>query len=69
MRGGTVRFQAQYLKKIRVPDPTTLDEQIAADLRTAFGARDVEKATRSAARAYNIDLIEYELTESVGASA
>ena len=39
MRGGTYRFQAQYLRKIRVPDPTTLSTDLAVALTEAFRAR------------------------------
>ena len=28
MRGGTLRFQAQYLRRIRVPDPASLSEDV-----------------------------------------
>lgn len=61
MRGGTLRFQAQYLKRIRVPDPMTLDRKIADALSTSFRARDVDAATKAAALAYGIDPQEYEL--------
>lgn len=61
MRGGTLRFQAQYLKRIRVPDPTTLDPTIAYTLKTAFRSRDADAATTAAAGAYDIDSREYEL--------
>lgn len=63
MRGGTLRFQSQYLKKIRVPNPETLDPRIADDLRCAFRNRDVRAATLAAARAFSIDPVEYELAE------
>lgn len=63
MRGGTLRFQSQYLKKIRVPNPETLDPRIADELRQAFRNRDVQAATLAAARAFAIDPTEYELTE------
>ncbi|MET8996087.1 Eco57I restriction-modification methylase domain-containing protein [Amycolatopsis sp. Hca4] len=65
MRGGTLRFQAQYLKKIRVPAPTAISGELADDLRRAFRVRDVEAATSAAARAYGIDILEYELTDTV----
>jgi adenine-specific DNA-methyltransferase len=61
MRGGTLRFQAQYLKRIRVPSPESIDEANKEALRTAFLARDVEQATNAAAIAYAIDLKDYEL--------
>ncbi|MFD5091882.1 Eco57I restriction-modification methylase domain-containing protein [Amycolatopsis thailandensis] len=65
MRGGTLRFQAQYLKKIRVPAPTAIPGELADELRRAFRARDVEAATSAAARVYGIDILEYELTDTV----
>ncbi|MGV9596779.1 Eco57I restriction-modification methylase domain-containing protein [Streptosporangium sandarakinum] len=55
MRGGTLRFQAQYLRRIRVPDPSELDEQTCNALREAFDNRDVQAATQAALRAYDLD--------------
>jgi adenine-specific DNA-methyltransferase len=48
MNGGTLRFQAQYLKRIRVPHPGEIDAAIADALRAAFRARDTDAATRAA---------------------
>ncbi|MFD4675729.1 PaeR7I family type II restriction endonuclease [Lentzea sp. NPDC058450] len=61
MRGGTLRFQAQYLKLIRVPNSDKIDAGTQEALRTAFRTRDVEAATRAAAKAYGIALKDYEL--------
>ncbi|MBO0804392.1 MAG: Eco57I restriction-modification methylase domain-containing protein [Nocardiopsaceae bacterium] len=61
MRGGTLRFQAQYLKRIRVPSPDSIDPAIQAALRTAFRNRDADAATRAAAVAYGIPLKDYDL--------
>lgn len=61
MRGGTLRFQAQYLKQIRVPLADSLDTDTTEALRKAFLARDVDAATEAAARAYGIDVDRYEL--------
>ena len=55
MRGGTYRFQAQYLRKIRVPDPTTLTNDQAVALAGAFRARDRSLATTVAAEVYAVD--------------
>ncbi|WP_229812275.1 Eco57I restriction-modification methylase domain-containing protein [Lentzea flava] len=55
MRGNTLRFQSQYLKKIRVPDYAQLGQQSKEALREAFLARDVEAATAVALRAYGLD--------------
>lgn len=62
MRGGTLRFQAQYLKQIRVPNPEQIDPSVAQALRAAFRDRDVDGATKAACEAYGIDIAEYELT-------
>ncbi|UQS32127.1 Eco57I restriction-modification methylase domain-containing protein [Streptomyces fradiae] len=54
MRGGTLRFQAQYLRKIRVPDPATISEGDQAALAAAFDKRDREAATEAALRVYGL---------------
>jgi hypothetical protein len=54
MRGGTLRFQAQYLRKIRVPDPAAISESDRAALAEAFDKRDVEAATEAALRVYGL---------------
>lgn len=66
MNGGTLRFQAQYLKRIRVPRPDQIDADIADALRTAFRSRDTDAATLAAAAAYSIDLKEYDLVSVEG---
>lgn len=54
MRGGTLRFQAQYLRKIRVPAPESIPTEIANRLRDAFRAYDRDAATRAAEAAYGL---------------
>lgn len=54
MRGGYLRFQAQYLRRIRVPDPQSLDPDQAEALRLAFRAQDQRAATAAALAAYGI---------------
>lgn len=54
MRGGTYRFQAQYLRRIRVPDPTTISKASARALARAFDARDAEAATAIAMGLYHL---------------
>ncbi|HEY1621835.1 MAG TPA: Eco57I restriction-modification methylase domain-containing protein [Streptosporangiaceae bacterium] len=54
MRGGTLRFQAQYLRRIRVPRPASLPVQLRERLRDAFRARDAGAATAAAIEAYGI---------------
>jgi adenine-specific DNA-methyltransferase len=55
MRGGTLRFQAQYLRRIRVPRREDIDAHDATELRQAFSERDEERATSIALRLYGID--------------
>lgn len=57
MRGGFLRFQAQYLRRIRVPNPKTLSEELKAQLRDAFERQDVSLATTAALKAYGIDAL------------
>jgi adenine-specific DNA-methyltransferase len=54
MRGGTLRFQAQYLRRIRVPRPDAIGLADRAALAQAFDRRDVEAATRAALNAYGL---------------
>lgn len=55
MRGGYLRFQAQYLRRIRVPDPKNISPKLAETLRQAFDTQDFELATKAAMEAYQID--------------
>jgi adenine-specific DNA-methyltransferase len=55
MRGNTLRFQAQYLRQIRVPRQEDLSPTVRMSLRRAFRTRDVEGATRAALCAYGLD--------------
>ena len=55
MRGGTYRFQAQYLRKIRVPAPEEIDTTTASLLSQAFRQRDHAAATDAAAALYGIN--------------
>jgi len=54
MRGGTLRFQTQYLRKIVVPQPGQLPESVAENLRKAFRNRDYICADLAAEEAYNL---------------
>ncbi len=55
MRGGYLRFQAQYLRRIRVPGPTQVPPTLATELIRAFRRRDRPLATRAAAELYGLD--------------
>lgn len=55
MRGGTLRFQCQYLRKIRVPNPSEIAVRTAERLANAFRNRDTREATAAALIAYGLD--------------
>ncbi|WP_437781258.1 Eco57I restriction-modification methylase domain-containing protein [Sorangium sp. So ce1097] len=57
MRGGYLRFQAQYLRRIRLPAPESVGEDVKRDLRSAFRRRDFEGLDALALRAYDIDAL------------
>lgn len=54
MRGGFLRFQAQYLRRIRVPRPEDVDAASAQALADAFEARDRAAATAAALPLYGL---------------
>jgi hypothetical protein len=60
MRGGYWRFQAQYLRRIRVPDPSSLSTAQTEALRDAFRKRDRACATSVALEIYEIERHEME---------
>jgi adenine-specific DNA-methyltransferase len=62
MRGGYFRFQAQYLRRIRVPNPGTISKEDRQELVAAFRGRDRERATNVALGIYQIDRAEMENT-------
>jgi hypothetical protein len=55
MRGGTLRFQAQYLRRIRIPRQSQIPASDRAALADAFERRDVARATEVALRLYGLD--------------
>lgn len=57
MRGGTLRFQAQYIRRIRVPHPDQVTGEQAAGLRRAFASRNVDAATALAAEIYDLQVL------------
>jgi hypothetical protein len=54
MRGGYLRFQAQYLRRIRLPRLQDVDESSAMALAAAFDARDRAAATAAALPLYGL---------------
>jgi hypothetical protein len=54
MRGGFLRFQAQYLRRIRLPKLEEVDSDTKAALADAFDARDRRRATELALPLYEL---------------
>lgn len=54
MRGGFLRFQAQYLRRIRVPRVDSIDAGVKGALAEAFEARDRQRATELALPLYGL---------------
>jgi hypothetical protein len=54
MRGGYLRFQAQYLRRIRLPQPAELPRALSGALRTAFRQRNFAKLDELALVAYGL---------------
>jgi hypothetical protein len=54
MRGGCYRFQAQYIRRVRVPHPSTISKRHARALALAFEQRDRAAATATAMKLYGI---------------
>lgn len=57
MQGGFLRFQAQYLRRIRIPRVESISAEVARTLSEAFEDRNVEKATEAALTVYGLDHI------------
>lgn len=55
MRGGAMRFQAQYLRLIHVPEPEKIDKDISLQLRSAFENSDRIAANKAALVAYGLE--------------
>jgi hypothetical protein len=55
MRGGCYRFQAQYLRRIRVPEIGSIRPADQKALRRAFASRDVDSATAVACKLFGLD--------------
>lgn len=55
MRGHYLRFQAQYLRRIRLPDPKTIPTRLANSIRSAFRKRRFAELDALALRAYGLE--------------
>lgn len=65
MRGGYLRFQAQYLRRIRVPDPLSLSMALKNRIRTAFRDRDFKELDFLALQAYELEVLpEFSLIDT-----
>ena len=58
MRGGYLRFQAQYLRRIRIPQWQDVPEDIKAKLRAAAEMRDIKACNALAFELYGLSLVE-----------
>lgn len=58
MRGGYLRFQAQYLRRIRVPHPASISRSQAKQLTKAFRERDRQLASSVALEIYQVTTTE-----------
>ena len=54
MRGGYLRFQAQYLRRIRLPRPNDIPASLKNSIRRAFRKRDFKKIDELALKAYDL---------------
>ena len=61
MRGGYLRYQAQYLRRIRVPEIESISREQAERLTQAFRSRDRRLATEVALSVYQINESEMEI--------
>jgi hypothetical protein len=67
MRGGYLRFQAQYLRRIRLPPPDSLSAPLPAAIKKAFRKRDFATLDELALKAYEIDeLPAFEFVDTRG---
>lgn len=63
MRGGFLRFQAQYLRRIRVPAWATVPDSIREALIDAGSRRDIEAACKIVPHMYGLSTAEWDLIE------
>lgn len=65
MRGGYLRFQAQYLRRIRVPLWTSIPKKLQKALRTAGAKQDRAAANKATSELYDVPVAELEaITDS-----
>jgi adenine-specific DNA-methyltransferase len=65
MRGGYLRFQAQYLRRIRLPRPESLSPGLKRSLQSAFRKRDFARLDMLALQAYGLkDLPPFDFVDT-----
>lgn len=69
MRGGFLRFQAQYLRRIRVPHWRDVPAHLRQDLTKAAAVRDVAACNRAVFDLYGLSAQEQSILESNGTDA
>lgn len=65
MRGGFLRFQAQYLRRIRLPRWRDIAPDLRAELKAAAATLDIETCDRAVARLYGLSKAEMAILKGV----
>lgn len=65
MRGGFLRFQAQYLRRIRLPRWRDVAPDLRAELKAAAAAQDIETCDRAVAKLYGLSKAEMAILKGV----
>ena len=68
IRGGYLRFQAQYLRRIRIPLWNEVSEMLHDELKTAAEALDIPACNRAVSRLYGLSSVETEALGFIGGS-
>jgi hypothetical protein len=63
MRGGFLRFQAQYLRRIRIPHWSEVPESLRAELMGAGLQRDIDACNRATYLLYGLSASEIAVLE------
>lgn len=61
MRGGYLRFQAQYLRRIRIPHWSEVPQALRRELAQAAFKRDLHACNRAVCRLYGLNQAEYSI--------
>lgn len=65
MRGGYLRFQAQYLRRIRVPRPDSISAKIQASVREAYRRREFAALDELSAKIYGLrEIPEFDFVDT-----